>query len=356
MTSNQYFIDNQEQLDKFCKLIKNCKIIAIDTEFARVSTYFPIPCILQIATSNGMAAIDLTKKLDITEIEKIISRKSAMLIIHAFRQDLEVFKQIFKASYLNFFDTQIAEMFLGTDEPPSYGKLVEKYFNITLEKSQQFSDWAKRPLNKKQLEYAFLDVKYLLEIYEKQRAVLKKEKKLKYFEAEIAEQLANFEDDNDPIDPARFMPYADCPEKLFIANFLNKRRLLQAKEKNKPKNRILKDKNIIELLNSMKKGDLEIQETISKIEETTDMCFDDDFSKYYASQKKLIRQYRKIDKNKVQALQKLLTDISSDQQISKQLIAARSDLVRLIVEPEKSKLLKGWRKELFGSKALECLE
>jgi ribonuclease D len=348
MKIKETFIETQKQLQDFCEKIKSSNKFAIDTEFVRVNTYFPIPCIFQVADQNNCGAIDLTKGLDLSQLEKILSNKKAVLVIHAFRQDLEILEQMFENTNLNFFDTQIAEMFLGTDEPPSYGKLVEKYFNIKLKKAAQYSNWQKRPLSEAQLEYCFLDVKYLLEIYKRQQTELKKESKLEFFVEEIQGQLDNFLSTQDDIDISSFYNFIDSAEKLIIAEFICGKRLKKAITKNIPKAKVLANKQIIELLQSLPKtGDLTDQ-MLSDIEKEEGIVMSDEIVKRYQKIKKISELYRNMDKNIVKKLQRYLDDKSKEYKISKQLIAAKSDLQKFIIDPKNNRLIKGWRSKVFG--------
>ena len=268
------FIDNQKDLDEFCSRITKVKNFGLDTEFTRTNTFFPIPSVLQISTEDELVAIDLLADLDLKKLESIFSKKTSTLIIHAFRQDIEILKQIFKKHSFNFFDTQIAELFLGEDEPPSYGKMVSKYLNIDIKKSLQYSNWSKRPLDPDQIEYAYIDVEHLLHIFEEQKKSLSSSKKQKMFDEEMKTQTDNLSGDISESDASKFYGYINSAEDLYIVEFLCNQRLDAAIKRNKPKSRILNDKDITNLIFSIRKDKESRTELLEKINNETNNTFD----------------------------------------------------------------------------------
>ena len=159
-------IKTNEELVDVCKSISEEKFITIDTEFIREKTYWSKLCLIQICTHNKEIIIDpLENNIDLKPFIKILNKKSILKILHSGRQDIEIFYKISGKIPKPIFDTQIAAMVCGFGESVGYEKLVDKILNKKIDKSSRFSNWAKRPLTKKQLKYAIGDVTHLFEIY-----------------------------------------------------------------------------------------------------------------------------------------------------------------------------------------------
>ncbi len=141
--------------------------VAIDTEFMRDQTYWPKLCLIQAAGPEVEAIIDpLAKDIDLQPFYDLMAAKSVVKVFHAARQDIEIFHHQGGVIPDPFFDTQIAAMVCGFGEAASYETLVRKLAKAEIDKSARFTDWSRRPLSKRQLEYALADVTYLRLVYE----------------------------------------------------------------------------------------------------------------------------------------------------------------------------------------------
>ena len=159
-------IDCQLELDKFCRAISEEKIISIDTEFERSNTYYAKLSLIQIVSKNYQIIIDVLAKLDLTPFRKLLQEVKILKIFHASRQDFEILYNIFGEIPLNIFDTQIGAKVIGFGESLSYADLCWQICKVKLDKTNQFSNWLKRPLSTSKLNYAINDVLYLEKIYE----------------------------------------------------------------------------------------------------------------------------------------------------------------------------------------------
>ncbi len=159
-------ITQQADLLSFIDQIKDSPYLAIDTEFHREKTYFAQLCLIQIATDDHIAAIDpLAQAIDLKPLYELLAQDSQVKVFHACKQDLEIFYYEVGKVLSPIFDTQIAAMALGLGEQISYANLVHMLLKRPLNKAQQMTDWRKRPLTDKQLDYALDDVRYLRKIY-----------------------------------------------------------------------------------------------------------------------------------------------------------------------------------------------
>src|SRR5215470_20285110 len=141
--------------------------VAIDTEFMRDQTYWPKLCLIQAAGVGVEAIIDpLADGIDLAPFYELLAAKSVVKVFHAARQDIEIFHHQGGVIPEPLFDTQIAAMVCGFGEAASYETLVRRITKADIDKSARFTDWSRRPLSKRQLEYAMADVTHLRVIYE----------------------------------------------------------------------------------------------------------------------------------------------------------------------------------------------
>jgi ribonuclease D len=165
MTTIQY-VNTADQLAKLCEQIKKESWLALDTEFLREKTYYPIFCLLQIATPEWVACVDPIALPKLDELFEAIYNPAIVKVFHSCRQDLEIFYQSTGKIPAPIFDTQVAAPLLGFQDNPGYAMLVSSLLSINLNKAHTRADWSKRPLTEEQIEYAADDVIYLCQIYQ----------------------------------------------------------------------------------------------------------------------------------------------------------------------------------------------
>ncbi len=194
MTNERYYIANQKELLSFISEIKNVNLIAIDTEFVRRDTYYPILSIIQIAFNNNFYIIDCLSGIDISDLLEILANDQLIKIIHSSSQDLQILNHISNSSIAithGVEDTQIMANFAGLGFNIGYSNLIAKTLNHVIDKKQQLSDWKRRPLNQKQIDYAFLDVKYLEEVHAILHDNMEKKGRTTWFRQEMVSYLDN---------------------------------------------------------------------------------------------------------------------------------------------------------------------
>jgi len=174
-----YLVESEEDKEFVKESLEEEKYIGIDTEFNWRNTYFPELSLLQISTSSKILLIDCLKCKKLGFLNNILEDKAKTIIMHSSRSDTTVLNTNLKIKLNNCFDIQIAEKFINGGEIKNYGFIVAKYFGYELDKSETNSNWLKRPLTSKQLEYAADDVNFLIPTYKKQLKALKILKKEK---------------------------------------------------------------------------------------------------------------------------------------------------------------------------------
>ncbi len=351
-------ITKQTDLDKLCEHLAQEKVIAIDTEFVREKTYYPILSLIQLATSTQICVIDALVGLDLSTIKDILSAPSVLKIFHAAKQDIEVLYNHFKCVPLNIFDTQIAAQFTGFIDPPSYDKLVQKYCGVAISKQHQFSDWLRRPLSPSQLEYALGDVTYLIEMKNKLSDEINAKNMLTWL-AEENKALENYTYKSpQAIDYfGKFLKSFKSTQALSQVYVLLKAREQQAEALNKPRNFILRDEPLIEIVKRKTLG-----EAMSKQLNLTEQEFikQAENPALHSMVKEYVRRAStrlEVDIAKLEALKTLLVKKSQEHGISASLIANRNDLSQLVIgQTEGLRVLTGWRKLAFGDDSIKLLQ
>lgn len=253
-------IDTQEGLNDLTNQINPVGPIFIDTEFIRRSSYYAKLSLLQIFYNGKIFIVDALK-LDITSLYLKILSLNKIIVIHSARQDFEIFHRLFGKLPKKVFDTQIAAKFCGFRSSISYSELCEKICNIEIDKSHQNSDWMKRGLSEKQLEYASLDVAYLQEIHSELDRTLLKDSLYEEVDQKIWEEL---------LDPAIYKPSLESAWKK--VKFLNKSKYFTERMQliaafredaavkfDVPKKYIASDKQLIHICNILPKCDQDLK-------------------------------------------------------------------------------------------------
>ena len=175
---NFFLIDDEIKLDDLIEKIKSLKVISVDTEFEWRRTYHPRLSLIQICDGNDVFLIDCLLCKNIEKVKFIFESVQILKVFHAVRSDTTVLFSSLGIKTNNVFDVQIAEKIINDLDVKSYSYLVEKYINLSINKSETNSNWMKRPFSNNQLKYASEDVEFLIDIYTKQNKLLGKKGKL----------------------------------------------------------------------------------------------------------------------------------------------------------------------------------
>jgi ribonuclease D len=160
-------ITDTATLTQFCDALTGAPYLAVDTEFMREKSYYARLCLVQIAYGDHAAAIDpLAPGIDLAPLKNLLSTPNTVKVLHSATQDLEIFLTLMGKIPAPVFDTQIASAVCGHGEQPAYATLVSNILDQHIDKVSQATDWSRRPLSDRQLEYAIGDVTHLCKIYE----------------------------------------------------------------------------------------------------------------------------------------------------------------------------------------------
>src|SRR6187551_413173 len=173
------------ELAEVCARMAGHPFITVDTEFLRESTYYPLLCVAQMASPDEAVVIDaLAKDIDLAPFFELMTNERVIKVFHAARQDIEIVWHMAGKIPHPIFDSQVAAMVLGYGDSISYDQLVQRITGDTLDKSNRFTDWTRRPLTDAQLTYAISDVTHLRDVYRTLAADIGKRKRDEWVDEE----------------------------------------------------------------------------------------------------------------------------------------------------------------------------
>lgn len=336
-------IQTQTQLADFLCAIEDEKELVIDTEFKRVDTYYPILCLLQIATKTQTDCIDV---LAIDNFDKLFNKlyqPDCVWIVHSARQDIEVMYQLSGQLPAQLFDTQIAASLLGYPAQISYQALTETLQNVHLDKAYTRLDWTTRPLPDEAIEYALDDVRYLLKNYQQLSTQLTAEGKSDWIKEE-GKFLLDVKLYLSPVCQAwkrvKGLSAINTQAQNFAAQLAGWREY-QAQTRNKPRKWILSDEKILDY--ALNKTPL-----TDKIQQN--------FANFISKNPQLKTIQPELSKNKLltpnektqkQFLQKLIKQKANQYNLAPEIIANNQLLLKYIRGDNDVIFMRGWRHNLL---------
>lgn len=229
--------------------LENAPYLALDTEFLRDQTYWPKLCLIQVASPEVAAIVDpLAAGIDLKPFYELLKNGKIVKVFHAARQDIEIFQQQGGVIPHPLFDTQVAAMVAGYGDAASYETLARSIAKVEIDKSSRFTDWSRRPLTGKQLEYALGDVTHLRRIYEKLDAELKRTHREEWIADEISALQNPALYAMDPTQAWKRLK-ARTTSKRFLAMLaaIAEWREREAQTRDIPRGRVLKDEALLEI-------------------------------------------------------------------------------------------------------------
>src|SRR5687768_1317504 len=243
-------ISDTESLEQLCERLARSDFVAVDTEFMRENTYWPDVCLFQVASREEAAAIDpKAEGLDLSPLlNLLVNNENVLKVFHAGGQDLEIIYNLTGSTPHPLFDTQIAAMALGLGEQVGYSNLVESLVGKSLDKGARFTDWARRPLDARQIDYAIGDVTYLAALFPKMLDRLRNTGRGAWLDQEMERLADPHHYANDPaLAWKRVRIQSRKPEVLGRLKALAAWRELEARSKNLPRGRIMKDETLADI-------------------------------------------------------------------------------------------------------------
>jgi ribonuclease D len=363
-------IETTAALQEACAQLAQSDFITIDTEFLRETTFWPELCLIQMASPTVEVLVDpMAKGLDLTPFFELMANPAVVKVFHAARQDIEIVHHLGKLVPHPIFDTQVAAMVCGFGDSVSYDQLVNRIKNIQIDKSSRFTDWSRRPLSEKQLDYALADVTHLRDVYLSLKEQLEREGRALWLTEEMAILESPSTYDLHPDDAwQRLKARLRKPTELAILKFVAAWREREARSRNVPRSRVLKDDAIYEIAQQQPK-DTEALGRLRTIPKGWER------SASGTAIVEAVKAALELPKAEmphppkhshvpegtaaaVELLKVLLKLISDKQGVAAKVIANTDDLEKIASEGENAEVaaLSGWRRELFGDTALKLID
>ena len=362
-------ISTQQELETVLAQLARSEFITIDTEFIRETTFWPELCLIQMASPDVTALVDpLAPGIDLAPFFELMANEKVLKVFHAARQDIEIVFHLGGLIPHPVFDTQIAAMVCGFGDSVSYDQLVQRITGTQLDKSSRFTDWRHRPLSDKQLEYALADVTYLIEVYRHLKDKLESRNRQDWVNEEMEVLTSRETYDLHPENAwTRLKMRLRKPIELAVLQQVAAWREREARERNVPRGRVIKDDAIYEIaqqqpkdaaalsrLRSIPKG-WERSSTAAGMLAAVNAALaipKDDLPK-------IPRQASASEgANAASEILKVLLRIVAEKEgVAPKIIANSEDIDRIAADGEGADVeaLTGWRREVFGDKALKLI-
>lgn len=358
-------LTTSKEVKSLCQRLGKVEFVTVDTEFIRESTFWPQLCLIQVAGPDEAACIDpLAEGIDLAPFYDLLMNPGVVKVFHAARQDLEIFDHRMNKLPEPLFDTQIAAMVCGFGDSVGYDNLIQKITGIQLDKSSRFTDWSRRPLTPKQIEYALNDVTHLRVAYSHLREMIAESGRGTW----LAEEMAVLSDvktyRTDPDEAwLRLKPRTTKPRFLSILKEVAAFREREAQARDLPRGRILRD----EALEEIAAHPPATVEDLARIRGVSKNWAE---GKMGASLLKAVLKGVELPAEEapklpprpnighyshatVELLKVLLRHIADEGNVAPRLIATTSDLEAIAASDKaETSALVGWRRELFGEQAL----
>ncbi|WP_375414053.1 ribonuclease D [uncultured Bradyrhizobium sp.] len=357
-------ITTTADLAAVCDRLAKHAVITVDTEFLRETTYYPLLCVVQMASADEAVVIDtLAAGLDLKPFFDLMANEKVLKVFHAARQDIEIIWHEAEILPHPIFDTQVAAMVLGYGDSIAYDQLVERVTGHRPDKTHRFTDWSRRPLTEEQTHYAVSDVTHLRDVFAALDADLKKRGRSEWVSEEMEVLTSPKTYDFHPERAwERLKTRVRKPKELAVLMEVAAWREQEAQSRDVPRSRVLKDDAV---------GDIATHAptSLERLASLRSLPKGFDRSKWGADivaavQRGIARDPRglpKIEKQRnnsngaiVELLKVLLRMTSERHAVASKVIATVDDLEQIAADDNADVgALHGWRRELFGEAALK---
>jgi ribonuclease D len=357
-------ITTTQDLAEACDRLARHPYITVDTEFLRETTYYPLLCVAQMASADEAVVVDaVAEGIDLKPFYELMANEHVLKVFHAARQDIEIVWHEAGLIPHPIFDTQVAAMVLGYGDSISYDQLVQRITGDALDKSHRFTDWSKRPLSPAQVKYAISDVTHLRDVFQALDADLHKRGRAEWVGEEM-EVLTS--PDTYRVEPElawqRLKTRARKPKELAVLMEVAAWREREAQTRDVPRGRVLKDDVVGEIAQ-------QAPTTVERLAGLRSLPRGFERSKWgqdilAAVARGLARDPKSLPKFErqrgsgngaatVELLKVLLRMTAERHAVAAKVIATIDELEQIAMDDDADvPALRGWRRELFGEKAL----
>lgn len=359
-------ITTTSDLADACKRLAAHDYVTVDTEFLRETTFWPKLCVIQLAGPDDAFIVDaLATGLDLAPFFELMRDQAVIKVFHAARQDIEIVYHLGGLIPTPLFDTQVAAMVCGFGDSVSYDQLVQRITGARIDKSSRFTDWARRPLTQKQLEYALADVTYLRDVYLFLKANLAEQNRINWVGDEMQVLLSERTYRTEPEEAwQRLKMRVRKPIELAVLMEVAAWREREAQSRDVPRSRVLKDDAIYEIA-AQQPGNAEALSRLRTIPRGFERSkqAEDILKAVNAAMSLPKEKLPKLPKGRqapdgsaaaVDLLKVLLKLVSEQQGVAAKVIATVEDLEQIAADDQADvPALEGWRREMFGEMALK---
>ncbi len=362
-------ITTTKQLEDAVAAFGGSDFVAVDTEFIRETTFWPELCLIQMATPDHSALVDpLSKEIDLAPFFALMADPSITKVFHAARQDIEIVHKLGGLIPAPLFDSQVAAMVSGYGESISYDQLVMKMSGIHLDKTSRFTDWRQRPLTDTQLTYALADVTHLAALYPALKQKLEEAGRVEWVKEEMA-TLSSV--DTYELHPEnawkRLKMRVRKPIELVVLQKVAAWREQEARDRNVPRSRVIKDDTIYEIAQQQPKD----SQTLGRLRTVPNgwerSTSGQDLLKVIVAALETPKdQLPKLPRHvsapegtgaATEMLRVLLKLITEENGVAAKVVATSDDLDQIASKGEEADVgaMHGWRRQLFGETALKLI-
>lgn len=358
-------ITTTKDLAKAVAALRKSAVVTVDTEFMRESTFWPILCLIQLASNDHETLIDaLAPDLDLAPFFDLMTDEKVLKVFHAARQDVEIIHHLSGKVPHPIFDTQVAAMVCGYGDSISYDALVRKTTGGDIDKSHRFTDWSRRPLNDKQLDYALADVTYLRDVYRVLDAALRKNNRSHWLQEEMEVLTSPATYESHPEDAWRRLKMkVRKPKQIAALIEIAAWREMEAQRRDLPRSRVMKDDGVYEMATQLPRT----REALAQLRAVSAGFARSSQGKdaLAAIERALARDPKSlpvIDRREpmpsglaptVELLKVLLKKVCEDEGVAQRIVATVDDIEQIAARDDADvPALRGWRRELFGDMAL----
>lgn len=360
-------ITDSRTLADLCARLSTADYVTVDTEFMRENTFWPRLCLVQLAGPKDAATVDtLAEKLDLAPLYELMADERVLKVFHAGRQDLEIFYHRTGQVPHPVFDTQLAAMVCGYGDQISYENLLAKTIGVTIDKASRFTDWSRRPLSERQIEYALADVTHLRPVYEKLARRMKTTGRAHWLDEEMAVLTAPETYRVDPEEAWRRLKGRGGRGKRYLAILVELAawREREAQRRDIPRNRILRDEAIQEIAAHAPRTaetlahtrGLSVKAAEGPMGQAILKSIEDALARPPHSLPAPPPRPERLPPGLgplTDLLKVLLKHVAEQANVAGRLIASGDDLERIAADDEADvPALRGWRREIYGEQAL----
>ncbi len=369
-------ISDTASLEAFCQKLSTAETITVDTEFMREKTYWPQLCLVQVAgpddgsddLDNARAIDALAPGIDLQPLFDLMANENVLKVFHAARQDLEIFHHLSGHIPSPVFDTQVAAMVCGYGDSVGYEMLVTTLTNEQVDKGSRFTDWAARPLSDRQVTYALADVTHLRIVYGKIREKLKNNGRENWLAEEMKILTSPSTYESDPREVYKRIKCGNArPKTLSILRELAAWREDEAKRRDLPRGRVIRDEQLLEIAHHPPESQADLARIRGLGKKFSESSAGDVLIEAAKKGLAVPESERPRPKQRPrmpngtgpasQLLKVLLKMRCDEHEVAQKLLASSDDVENLAAFADKADIraLTGWRREVFGEDALRLL-